>query len=61
MDTIQPSLESLVQKDRSERLVACQAEVQQVLDKYKCRFEVAMLLTKDGIQPRIDIYPNEVS
>lgn len=60
MEQQQPSLDELIQADRNARLMACQAEIQQVLDKHKCRFEVAMIITRNGIEPRIDIYPNEV-
>ena len=47
----------VLQEEAQERVEACRAELEQLLEKHRCRLSVAMLLTEKGNLPRISIEP----
>ena len=46
-------------KEQKEKAARCQAEVQAALDKYKCVFDVSMILKAGQIIPQIVVVTRE--
>ena len=49
----------LLEKDRKERAEKAKQGIQEVLELYKCRIEVSVILRAGQIIPQIDILPQE--
>ena len=41
--------------EAKEAVEKCKAEIQEILDKYKCRLEVSMIIKGDGNTPQVII------
>lgn len=46
---------AILQQEAQQRVEACQAEVQKVLDKYQCAIDVAILLRAGQVIPQVQI------
>lgn len=49
----------LIEQERRERAEKCRKGIQEVLELYKCRIEVSVILRAGQVIPQIDILPNE--
>ena len=49
----------LINNERQERVEECRNEVQKVLDKYRCAFDVSILLKFNAVTPMINIISKE--
>ncbi len=50
---------ALLQKEREERVKACQAEIQAALDKYRCTLDVSVTLRAGQVIPQVQVVANE--
>jgi hypothetical protein len=45
----------ILMEERNNRIAKCSAEMEAVLNKYKCRIDVAMVLRANSIMPQVQI------
>lgn len=45
----------IAEREKKTRILACQAELEVLLEKHGCTFEIAMLLKADKILPQLAI------
>lgn len=46
---------AILETEAKERVAACQAEIQKVLDKYQCAIDVAIILKAGQVIPQVQI------
>ncbi len=49
----------LLQAEQKGRVDACQAELQAVLDKYRCRLDISVILRAGQVIPQVQVVANE--
>ena len=45
----------ILQKEQKERIANCSKEVNAILEKYKCTFDVSMTIRQGSINPQINL------
>lgn len=50
-----PEIIATQAKEVKEVVEKCKMEIQEILDKYECRLEVAMVITSSGNSPQVII------
>ncbi len=49
----------LLQEEQAELIKKCTLEINEVLNKYSCTIDVAMLITSQGSLPQVSIIPKQ--
>lgn len=46
---------AILETEAKERVTECQAEIEKVLDKYRCSLDVVVILKADRVIPQVQI------